>query len=186
MRLRTAFRLAGTTLVVLGLVLAGRFSTHLFAGSHPAASGHPITTSTVPSRTVPSGPVQSSTVPSSTAPTSDARLSATAQPNGDTGGVLVIPVPPAAPERCAPSHITVGVGQTTVVACRSANYGGPIDASVANPAIASVRTSGGLILPRYLYVIGLEAGTTIVRVSYPHGPTTTYTITVHPAGTSGQ
>ncbi len=186
MRLRTVLRLAGATLVVLGLVLAGRFSTHLTAGGQPAAGGQPVTSSTVPGRTVPSSTVPSSTVPSSTAPTSDARLSATVQPNGNTGGVVVIPVPPAAPERCSPAHITVVVGQTTVVACRSANYGGPIDASVANPAIASVRTSGGLMVPRYLYVVGLEAGTTIVRVSYPHGPTTLYTITVRPAGTSGQ
>jgi hypothetical protein len=186
MRLRTAFRLAGATLVVLGLVLAGRFSTHLTAGGQPAASGQPVPSSTIPNRTAQSGPVPSSTVPSSTAPTSDARLSATVQPNGDTGGVVVIPIPPAAPERCSPAHIAVVVGQTTVAACTAVHYGGPIDARVANPAIASVRTSGGLMVPRYLYVVGLKAGTTIVRVSYPHGPTTLYTITVHPAGTSGQ
>ena len=186
MRLRTVLRLAGATLVVLGLVLAGRFSTHLVAGGHPAASGQPAPSSTVPNRTDPGNTVPSSTVPSSPARTSDARLSATVQPNGNTGGVVVIVVPPAAPERCSPAHITVVVGQSTVVACTAVHYGGPIAASVANPAIASVRTSGGLMVPRYLYVVGLKAGTTIVSVSYPHGPTTSYTITVHPAGTSGQ
>jgi hypothetical protein len=97
--------------------------------------------------------------------------------------VVVIPVPPSAPEECSPSRITVGVGQSAVAVCRSANYGGPIAATVTDRAIAVVRTSGGAMLPRYFYVTGRKVGTTTVLVSYPHGPTTRYRIEVH--STSG-
>jgi len=188
MRLRTVVRRSGVTLAALGLVLAGRLSTHLNLGGHPAAEGH-LSSRTVLSRAAPASNVEAapSGAPSSAssgAPSSgpsDARLSATAQPNGGIAGVLVIRVPPFAPELCSPAHITVNVGQMTMVACRSANYGGPIAASVSNPAVASVSTSGGFLLPRYLYVIGKEPGTTIVQVSYQHGPTTFYSITVSPA-----
>ena len=173
MRLRNASRLGVATLVAVGLLLAGRFSDHLGVGGHFAADGHHLSGSTVSDNTARTSH-------------SDTRLTATVRPGGNSGGVLVLHVPPAAPELCSPKHIAVGVRQTAVVACRSANYGGPIAARVANPAIATVTTSGGLMVPRYLYVKGLKAGTTIVRVSYRGGPTRRYRITVSPAGTSGR
>jgi hypothetical protein len=95
--------------------------------------------------------------------------------------VVILQVPPSAPEECSPSHITVSVGHSAVAICRSANYGGPITATVTDPAIATVDTSGGATLPRYFNVIGLKAGTTTVVVSYPHGPTTMYRVRVMPA-----
>ena len=135
-----------------------------------------------PSTSVLAGPVTVKPTPAP-AGSSDATLSLTAGTKGQVGGVVVLRVPPSAPEECSPSDITVGVGQSTVAVCRSANYGGPITATVSNPAIVLVRTSGGATLPRYLYVIGLKAGTTTLVVSYPHGPTTRYRVTVEP--TSG-
>lgn len=183
MRLRTVIRVGCVTLAALGLVLAGRYSTLLGAGGHPAADGHHLSDATVSSKTDQTRHAEGA--PSGAPPSgpSDAKLTATVRSNGDSGGVLIIRVPPAAPELCSPAPIKVNVGQTTVVACRSANYDGPITASVANPAIASVATSGGLMVPRYLSVVGLQAGTTIVRVSYQRGPTTSYPIIVYPAGT---
>lgn len=168
MRLRTVWRLGGTILVALGLVLAGRWSIHLTVGGHHVASDAGL------SSTVRTSHVEGA--PSSAPP--DAKLTATVRSNGNSGGTLVIRVPPPAPELCSPAHITVGLGRTAAVACKSANYGGPITASVGDPAIASVSTSGGLMVPRYLIVIARHAGTTIVRVSYQGGPTTSYPITV--------
>ena len=186
--MRTVARLSGRTLVVFGLVLAGRFSSQLGTGGHPTAGaqagpGRSVPGNSVPSPSVPSSHVVAAPTQAPSTASADARLAATARADGGTGGAVVIPVPPAAPERCSPVHITVDVGQTTVVACRSTNYGGPITASVANPDIASVSTSGGLMIPRYLYLVGRGPGTAIVRVSYPHGPTTSYPITVDRAGT---
>ena len=168
MRLRTVWRLGGTVLVALGLVLAGRWSTHLIVGGHHVARGSDL------SSTVRISHVERA--PSSAPP--DAKLTATVRSDGSSGGVLVIRVPPPTPELCSPAHIKVGVGLTTVVACRSATYNGLIAVSVGNPAIASASASGGLMVPRYLIVVGRHAGTTTVRVSYPGGPTTSYPITV--------
>jgi hypothetical protein len=182
MRLRTVGRLGGVTLVALGLVLAGRFSTHLaLGGHHPAAGGEHLSSSTALSRAVPASHVEAAPSRAPSSASSDATLTATRRPNGGVGGVLVIRVPPFAPELCSPAHIAVNVGQTTMVACTSANYGGPIAASVFNPVVASVSASSGFLLPRYLYVFGKAPGTTIVKVSYQHGPTTFYSITVSPA-----
>jgi hypothetical protein len=179
MRLRTIIRVGCVTVVALGLVLAGRFSTLLGVGGHPAAGGDHLSSATVSSRTDPTTHAEGAPSGAPPSGSSDAKLTATVRSNGDSGGVLIIRIPPPAPELCSPAPIKVDVGQTTVAACRSANYDGPISASVANPAIASVTTSGGLMVPRYLTVVGLQAGTTIVRVSYAHGPTTSYPITVY-------
>lgn len=188
MSLRRGWRRGGATLVALGLVFAGRWSSQLGAGGHggPTSSvpGITISSGTVPRGTVPSSHVEAAPAQVPASAFSDASLRATVRPDGEAGGVLVIPVPPAPPERCSPSPIKVDVGQSTLVACRAATYGGPIVANVDNPAIASVNASGGRMMPRYLYVVGIEAGTTVVRVSYQHGPTTSYPITVSRADTS--
>jgi hypothetical protein len=186
MRQRTVYFLSGTALVALG------FGLGYYSSSHRVASGNPVPTKSVsiisvpaksvPSTSLPRGPV---TVKPTVTPSGsgDATVSFTAGAAGVVGGVVVLPVPPSAPEECSPSDITVAVGQSAVAVCRSANYGGPIAATLTNPAIALVRTSGGAMLPRYFYVTGLKAGTTTVLVSYPHGPTTRYRVKVHP--TSG-
>jgi hypothetical protein len=111
----------------------------------------------------------------------EATLTLTTSTKGEIGGVVVLHVPPSDPEECSPSYITVSVGQSAVAECRSANYGGPITATVTNSAIATARTSGGATLPRYFTLIGLKAGNTTVVVSYPHGPTTTYRVKVTPS-----
>ena len=154
--------------VALGLALAA-------SPGHPAAGSHTAASSPDPGGAVAAAPR------SKASPAPDTKLNSTVVRNGDAGGRLVIVVPPPEPELCSPVHITVGVGQTTWVACRSANYDGPIIVTVANPAIATVVTSNDRMLPRYLVVTGHDAGTTIVRVTYPDGPMTQYPITVFPA-----
>jgi hypothetical protein len=186
MRPRTVYLLSGIALVALGFGLGYCSSNHRVAGGNPVATSSVPSTSvpakSVPSTSLPRGPLAVKPTPT-TSGSGDATVSFTAGAAGVVGGVVVLPVPPAAPEECSPSDITVGVGQSAVAVCRSANYGGPIAATVTNPAIALVRTSGGALLPRYFYVTGLKAGTTTVLVSYPHGPTTRYRVKVHP--TSG-
>ena len=176
MRRRTMW-LGGANLFALGLALGLLLAA---IPGHRAADNHPV-----PSNSDPSGAVAAAAPTSAAAtpgpPSDDTKLKVTASRNGSSGGKVVIEVPPPEPEICAPVHITVDVGQTTVAACRSANYLGPITAIVENPVIASVTTSNDRMLPRYLVVMGREAGTTIVRVSFPDGPTTTYPITVSAA-----
>ncbi|HEV2218493.1 MAG TPA: pilus assembly protein N-terminal domain-containing protein [Candidatus Dormibacteraeota bacterium] len=168
--------LGGATLFALGLALGLALAV---TTSHRAADSRPLLSSSAPSGAAAAAPTPA--VPSPRPPSADTRLTTTVGPDGNAGGRVVIPVPPPEPEICAPVHITVVVGQTTVIACRSANYDGPITMSVANPTIASVTTSNSRMLPRYLVITGRMAGTTIVRVSYPNGPTTSYPITVSPA-----
>ena len=167
----------------LGLTLGGR-------GAVADAIGlRPVPSSSSPSSPVTGGPAPSASaaaLPITAAPPGpgDARLAITSHPDGSLGGVLVIPVPPAEPVRCSEVHITVDVGQSTLVTCSAGHYVGPITARVENPAVASVGTSSGRELPQYLSVVGLHPGTTVVRVSYPRSPTTTYVITVRPVGTA--
>jgi hypothetical protein len=196
MRQRVVYLLSGMALGALGLGLVHGCSSHRAADSNPVpstsapsstvpnpsgrgASGPstPVPAKSLPHTSVRAGPV---TVKPTAAPagSGEATLTVTAGTEGQVGGVVVLHVPPSAPEECSPSYITVSVGQSAVAECRSANYGGPIAATVTNPAIALVRTSGGAMLPRYFYVTGLRAGTTTVLVSYQHGPTTRYRIRV--------
>ena len=195
MRLRNAC-LGGTTVfaagvaagVAIGLTLAGGSSHRAAASSSVPSSSitsNPVPDDSAPDDSAPNTPVAAAPTPASPSGPGDARVGITAAPDGGAEGVVVIDVPPAEPERCSPTHITVDVGQSTLATCRSANYDGPMTVSVDNPAIASVSTSTGRTLPRYLYVIGLQVGTTIVRVTFPNGPTTTYPITVARADTSG-
>lgn len=175
MRKRTQW-LGGANLFALGLALGLALAV---SSSHRASDSRPVPNSSDPSGAVATAPTPA--VPTPGPPSADTKLNVTVARNGSAGGKVVIPVPPPEPELCSPVHITVDVGQTTVAACRSANYDGPIAVTVADPAIASVTTSNDRMLPRYLIVNGLGAGTTIVRVSYPDGPTTLYPITVSPA-----
>lgn len=175
MRRRTLW-LGGANLFALGLALGLVLA---------ASTGHrAVDNRAFPSSSVPSGAVATAPTPAAaTAGSSsdDTKLKVTVAHNGSSGGKVVIEVPPPEPEICAPVHITVDVGQTTLAWCRSANYLGPITLTVDNPTIASVTTSNDRMVPRYLVVTGRDAGTTVVRVSYPNGPTTSYPITVSPA-----
>lgn len=200
MRHRT-IRLGGTSLFALGVAVGIAIGSY----SGQRADSRALPSLVVPSNTVPPGTAPSNIVPSpdsarkpilnwhqpatvasAHSAAGDATIGITAQSSGLAGGVVVIPVPPGQPEQCSPSHIRVTVGQGTLSACTAVHYDGPITASVANPAIASVSTSGGQMFPRYLYIVGHRAGTTIVRVSYQAGPTTSYRITVSRADTSGR
>jgi hypothetical protein len=198
MRKRTVYLLSGAVLVALGFGLGHHSSTHQGAGGNPVSTKS-LSAASVRARPVPQaapprgraaaktaqitpGPVASIPTPTATS-SGDATLAVTGRAAGELGGVVVLRVPPSAPEECSPSGITLAVGQSAVALCRSANYGGPISASATDPAIALVRTSEGARLPRYFYVTGLKPGTTTISVSYPRGPTTQYRINVHP--TSG-
>ena len=176
---RPAMYLGGTSLFALGAALGlavGSYSSH-----RPLAS-RPTPTSTIragtATTTFPNGQVTKAPKATSSPRSGDVTVRIAVRPNGTSNGVLVIPIPPPEPELCRPRHITVTVGQTALVACRSANYDGLITANIDDPAIATVVASGGRMLPRYLYIHARAAGTTTIRVSYPRGPTTSYTITV--------
>ena len=174
MRRRTLW-LGGANLFALGLALGLALAA---ISSDHATDNRRVASNTDPRGAVATAPTPAAAPPGS--PSDDPKLKVTVAKNGSSGGKVVIEVPPPEPEICAPVHITVGVGQTTLAWCRSANYLGPITLTVDNPSIASVTTSNDRMVPRYLVVTGRDAGTTIIRVSYPNGPTTSYPITVSP------
>jgi hypothetical protein len=195
---RIVYLFAGLALVLLGFGLGYGSSRHRNASGNLLPT-KPVSRASSPTRSAPttalprppvtlnttsttSGSGERTTTPT-TIGSGDATLHLTKGAAGQFGGVVVLQVPSSAPEECSPADVTLGVGQSAVAECRSANYGGPISATATNPAIALVRTSAGKTLPRYFYVTGLKIGTTTILVSYPHGPTSRYRVTVHP--TSG-
>jgi hypothetical protein len=86
MRLRTIIRVGCVTVVALGLVLAGRFSTLLGVGGHPAAGGDHLSSATVSSRTDPTTHAEGAPSGAPPSGSSDAKLTATVRSNGDSGG----------------------------------------------------------------------------------------------------
>lgn len=93
-------------------------------------------------------------------------------------GIVVIPVPTAAPVVCSPSPVLVRVGQNVIVSCSAARYSGSIHGSIADPTIASVQQ----VNPAYAFytITGLKAGSTTFLLSYPPGGMGAVTIAVTP------
>ena len=97
-------------------------------------------------------------------------------PPPSQNGNVVIVVPTSAPVLCAPTSVTIGIGQRTVISCAAAGYDGPFTWTIANPSIAAVQLADGTL--SLFYVTGLQAGTTTLSIQYQSSAVGRVVITV--------